>query len=163
MLGYLLQFQLHQSHIGLFSGYSRYDCCFVLLVWIHASCTLDGWIILLPMLVPPTRWLVVLGFLLLRIGRVVFCILAAIHLAILCIYLSVLVLVIGCLDYLSTYIPDFTHLTLHSLALGCGWRYKGVRLSVLPSCGNAPSHAHFYMRFRFPVFLVTILVSLRSY
>ncbi|MFN9516322.1 MAG: hypothetical protein ACK6AZ_11010, partial [Pseudanabaena sp.] len=54
-------------------------------------------------------------FLLLRIGRVVFYILAAIRLAILCGYSSVLLLVIVCLDHLSIYIPDFTHLNLHSL------------------------------------------------
>ena len=57
------------------------------------------------------------GFLLPRIGQVEFYILAAIHLAILCVYSSVLVLVIVCLDCLSVYIPDFTHLTLHSLSL----------------------------------------------
>ena len=45
-----------------------------------------------------------------------FYILAAIHLAILCVYSSVLVLVIVCLDCLSVYIPDFTHNTLHSRA-----------------------------------------------
>jgi insertion element IS1 protein InsB len=43
-----------------------------------------------------------------------FYILAAIHLAILCVYSFVLVLVIMCLDYLSAYFPDFTHFTLHS-------------------------------------------------
>ncbi|WP_206755003.1 hypothetical protein, partial [Pseudanabaena sp. FACHB-1998] len=37
-----------------------------------------------------------------------------IHLAILCEYSSVFVLVIVWLDYLSAYIPDFTHFTLHS-------------------------------------------------
>ncbi|MFN9610129.1 MAG: hypothetical protein ACK571_18340, partial [Pseudanabaena sp.] len=41
-------------------------------------------------------------------------ILAAIRLAILCGYSSVLLLVIVCLDHLSIYIPDFTHFNLHS-------------------------------------------------
>ncbi|MBD2179205.1 hypothetical protein H6F42_19975, partial [Pseudanabaena sp. FACHB-1998] len=42
-----------------------------------------------------------------------------IHLAILCEYSSVFVLVIVWLDYLSAYIPDFTHFTLHSpMAIG---------------------------------------------
>jgi hypothetical protein len=45
---------------------------------------------------------------------VVFYILAAIRLAILCGYSSVLLLVIVCLDHLSLYIPDFTHFNLHS-------------------------------------------------
>ncbi|MFN4855241.1 MAG: hypothetical protein ACK5NP_00715, partial [Pseudanabaena sp.] len=49
--------------------------------------------------------------------RVVFYILAAIRLAILCGYSSVLLLVIVCLDHLSIYIPDFTHFNLHSLNL----------------------------------------------
>ncbi|MFN6143651.1 MAG: hypothetical protein ACK48A_15720, partial [Pseudanabaena sp.] len=50
-------------------------------------------------------------------GRVVFYILAAIRLAILCGYSSVLLLVIVCLDHLSLYIPDFTHFNLHYLNL----------------------------------------------
>jgi IS4 transposase len=37
-----------------------------------------------------------------------------IHRAVLCVYSSVLVLVIVCLDYLSVYFPVFTHFTLHS-------------------------------------------------
>ncbi|MFN4786326.1 MAG: hypothetical protein ACK5EU_01265, partial [Pseudanabaena sp.] len=52
--------------------------------------------------------------------RVVFYILAAIRLAILCGYSSVLLLVIVCLDHLSIYIPDFTHFNLHSLAFTTG-------------------------------------------
>jgi hypothetical protein len=62
-------------------------------------------------------WLVVSRFLLLRIGRVVFYILAAFRLAILCVYSSFLVLVIVCLDCLSVYFLDFTHFTLHSQSL----------------------------------------------
>ncbi|WP_223805593.1 hypothetical protein, partial [Pseudanabaena sp. UWO310] len=41
-------------------------------------------------------------------------ILATIHRAVLCVYSSVLVLVVVCLDCLSVYIPDFTQNTLHS-------------------------------------------------
>jgi hypothetical protein len=46
-----------------------------------------------------------------------FYILVAIHLAILCVYSSVLVLVIVCLDCLSVYFLDFTHFTLHATKL----------------------------------------------
>ncbi len=69
------------------------------------------------MLFPPTRWLVALGFLLLRIGRVMFYILVAFHRVFLCVYSSFLVLVIVCLDCLSVYFLDFTHFTLHSQSL----------------------------------------------
>jgi hypothetical protein len=74
---------------------------------VHAFRSPDAWIVLLPTLVPPTRSSVALGFLILRIGQVVFYILATIHLAILCLYSSVFSVGIVCLDYLSPYIPDF--------------------------------------------------------
>ncbi|MFN9482633.1 MAG: hypothetical protein ACK6CX_07585, partial [Pseudanabaena sp.] len=64
------------------------------------------------------------------IGRVVFYILAAIRLAILCGYSSVLLLVIVCLDHLSIYIPDFTHFNLHSRPgdniAAIPWRYSSI-------------------------------------
>lgn len=78
------------------------------------------------------RWLVVSGFLLLRIGRVVFCSLATIHRVFLCGYSLVLLLVIMCLDCLSPYILDFTLYTFHSRAYLYGYSYSPKYIYSVP-------------------------------